>query len=675
MSLTAAREAIRRGHRAREAGRAEEALRWFRTAAEQAPGDAESQGLLGLMLLRMGRLAESAAPLEQAVRLAPGELAPRMHLSELCAREGDLPRALLLAREAAAKHPSDWWPQEREGELHAAGGDFAAAHECFRRACALRPGDPSLLYKLARAAFDGGDIDASQSTLAAASRLAPGQPAILALQAEILLRRADWEALERHASDWLLRVPQEPVALRHLARSQWARGFFKAGIASLEAALAAQAAHGSGPSPRPGDGRDAETLATLARLHLAVLDYEAAERALARSETIDPDCTHMLSTRAILAMYRGDFALAEQSARRSLALDPRDAAAWKVLVQLRGGRVDTADAASIARLEADDSVPPRDRATLAYALGDCLDAQGETDAAFAAWSRANARSAGLARAEGLRYDAPTREREIDAIIRRFSAAPAVDDTVHAPAVPVFIVGLPRSGTTLLEAALGAHSRVLACGERAAMRSIMQECMALPDLPGDATFARWREDYWRELPELGHALAITDKNPWNVDAIGLILQLFPQARILHLSRDPRETGLSIFRNEFPKFATFATRLEDIAHYAAQQGRLIGHWSRILSGRFLALRHEEVVADIEGSLRRVLDFCGLDWEARCLDFRDDPRPVATMSAVQVRAAPGALALRARRYAAHLGPLLASGSVPARDSPQAELPASTM
>ncbi|MFM7272926.1 MAG: tetratricopeptide repeat protein, partial [Gammaproteobacteria bacterium] len=357
------------------------------------------------------------------------------HLSELRAREGDLPRALVLASQAAANHSSDWWPQEREGELRAAAGDFAAARECFRRACALRPGDPSLLYKFARAAFDCGDIDTSQDALASASRLAPGQPAILALQAEILLRRADWEALERHASGWLLRMPQEPVALRHLARSQWERGFMKAGISSLEAALRAQVASRSRAWPRPEDGHDAETLATLARLHLAVLDYEAAGRALAESEAIDPLCTHMLSTRAILAMYQGDFALAEQSARRSLAIDPRDAAAWKVLVQLRGGWVDTADAASIARLEADDSVPQRDRATLAYALGDCLDAQGETDAAFAAWSRANARSAELARAEGLRYDAPAREREIDAIIRRFPAAAAADDAAHAPAVP------------------------------------------------------------------------------------------------------------------------------------------------------------------------------------------------------------------------------------------------
>ncbi|MFM7273690.1 MAG: sulfotransferase family protein, partial [Gammaproteobacteria bacterium] len=115
---------------------------------------------------------------------------------------------------------------------------------------------------------------------------------------------------------------------------------------------------------------------------------------------------------------------------------------------------------------------------------------------------------------------------------------------------------------------------------------------------------------------------------------------------------------------------ATRLEDIAHYAAEQERLMGHWNRILPGRFLALRHEAVVADLEGSLRRVLDFCGLDWETRCLDFRNDPRPVATMSAVQVRSAPGALPLRARSYAARL---IALG--PGQDRPQAELPASTM
>lgn len=643
MSLTAAREALRRGHRAREAGHAEDALRWFRTAVEQAPADATAQATLGLMLLRMDRLDACAAPLEEAIRLAPGELAPRMHLAECRMRQGELPGALALVTRAAAEHASDWWPQEREGELHAAMGAFGAARASFRRAVALRPGDPALLFKLARASFDCGDTGDAETTLAEAALRAPGQPAILALQAEILLRRSAWEALEAHAGTWLTRWPGDPVALRHRARAQWEQGFLHAAIASLEAALG-----------RAAGGRDAESLATLARLHLAVLDYAAAERVIAEAEALDPRCTHMLSTRAILAMYRGDFGVAEDSARRSLSLDPRDAAAWKVLVQLQAGRLPAADLTAIEALEADPSLPDRDRVTLAHALGDCLDARGESQAAFAAWSRANARSAALADAEGLRYEPARRTQEIDAILRRFPGPGRGHGPVDTPAVPIFIVGLPRSGTTLLEAALGAHSCVLACGERAAMRSIMQECMALPAPPGEAEFARWRERYWQELPPLGGITAITDKNPWNVDAIGLILQLFPEARVLHLSRDLQETGLSIFRNEFPKFATFATRLEDIAHYAAEHARLMAHWEATLPARFLALRHEEILADFAGSLRRVLGFCGLDWEPGCLDFARSPRPVATMSAVQVRSAPGSQPRRAARYAAELAPL---------------------
>ena len=144
--------------------------------------------------------------------------------------------------------------------------------------------------------------------------------------------------------------------------------------------------------------------------------------------------------------------------------------------------------------------------------------------------------------------------------------------------------MPRSGTTLIESILGAHSRVFACGERQEMRSIMQEFASLAPIGGsgipEATKQRWRDAFLRELPDLGGATAVTDKNPWNFDALGLIFDLFPDARVIHVRRNPIETGLSIFRNEFPKFASFANRLEDIGHYYGEYARFMAHWQDVL-----------------------------------------------------------------------------------------------
>jgi hypothetical protein len=229
-------------------------------------------------------------------------------------------------------------------------------------------------------------------------------------------------------------------------------------------------------------------------------------------------------------------------------------------------------------------------------------------------------------------------------------------------VPIFIVGMPRSGTTLVESIVGAHSRVFACGERQAMRSIMQEFAAVA--PGrdattrcDSALPRWREAFRRELPDLSDFRAVTDKNPWNFDALGLILELFPSARIVHVRRDPVETGLSIFRNDFPKFAAFSHRLADIGHYYGEYARLMAHWGRVLGDRFLTIQYEDLVADVDSGAAELVRFCGLDWEDACRDFAAKRRIIGTMSAVQARQPVSGFRGRAGRYAGHLAPLVAA------------------
>jgi len=369
----------------------------------------------------------------------------------------------------------------------------------------------------------------------------------------------------------------------------------------------------------------------------------------------------MLSAKATLALFEGRFDGAVAFARRAIRADPHDVAAFKVLVQVSGKRVTPEDFASLERLALDPDLPESARISAAFSVADCLDAAGDADAAFAACEQANHLALVRAAREGLSYNRDERGRQIDWLIERFPSAPRSRGVDTGP-VPIFIVGMPRSGTTLVESIVGAHSRVLACGERQAMRSIMQEFAAVAPGHGatndyESALPRWRDAFWRELPDLADFRAVTDKNPWNFDALGLILELFPSARIVHVRRDPVETGLSIFRNDFPKFAAFSHRLADIGHYYGEYARLMAHWGRVLGDRFLTIQYEDLVADIDTGAAELVRFCGLDWEDACRDFAAKRRIIGTMSAVQARQPVSGFRGRSGRYAGHLAPLVAA------------------
>ena len=627
-------EAMRRGHSARQAGDTVQAVACYREASAADPHSAEAAGALGLMLLRTGETEASAPYLLQAVALDPAQPAFRMNLAELHARRGDTAAALGVVEATVAAHPEVWWAWERLGELQAARRHYPPARDAFARALALRPGDAAILYKLARAECDCGNPAAAEPLLREADVRAPGHEAVMGLQAELLAARADWAALEANAQRWRALRPGHGLALRWLARARWERGYLDDALDTLHAALHA------GP-------RDAAGLATLARLALLALDFDAAAIALDEAETLEPGSPQLFQPRAVLAMYRGENAVAERCARQALQHDARDVASWKTLVQLCSGRLGAAELAALGELAQSDVLDARDRATAAFALGDCLDAGGRHAEAFAAWQRGNVLQAALAAREGLAYDPAAREREVGGITTAFAMSAEEPEVPQAPLRPVFIVGMPRSGTTLLESVLAAHPAVLACGERAAMRSILREHMTLGREPRPGEIARWREDYFRGIAPQREQRVLVDKNPWNVDAVGLIVRLFPQARILYLSRDADETALSIFRNEFPKFASFANRLGDIAHYRTQVERLMRHWDTVLPARVLSLTYEALVADVERETIAVLEHCGLEWDERCRDFARPGRVIATLSTVQVRQPLGSVRGRAARY----------------------------
>ena len=634
------------GHAARRAGRNSEALDHYRLALEHEPQSAEANSVYGLMLLQLGRADEAEAPLRKAVEIAPSHAALQMNLAQWLMHEDRLDEALRLVERVVAEQPQQWWAWERLGDLKIRLQKFRDASEHFGRAAGLKPNDPSLLFKWARACFDDARAGEAERILGEAARLAPRHPAILRLYAELHESRANWNALEQAARAWMAAQPKEHRAWRALAKAQWETGWLRQAMQSFRTALDL-------------GGRTAESLAAFGRLCLSALEFGSAAAALDEAEALNPASSHMLSAKSVLLMFSGRYEEAEAYCRRALDVNRKDVSAYKALAQLVSGRLPKDDLAVLQWLVDSGDLRAQDRATAAFALADCIEVQADADRAFEAYDRANRLAREYAQSEGIQYVPAARKKLTDELIAIFDSVPepVADESMPRP---VFIVGMPRSGTTLIESVIAAHSRVLACGERMAMRWIMQDFLSRarlgpPSGIPESAWQAWRDFFRQEMPAQPGTAVITDKNPWNFDAIALILRLLPAARIIHVRRDPVETGFSIFRNQFPKLQPFANRLEDIGHYYGEYARLMAHWERIAGDRFTTIQYEDFVREFDTAGPALLAACGLDWEESCRNFWESRRVISTMSTMQARRPPESRARKAELYAAHLTPLV--------------------
>ena len=317
------------------------------------------------------------------------------------------------------------------------------------------------------------------------------------------------------------------------------------------------------------------------------------------------------------------------------------------------------EAAERARARRDD-VYLDNRIAAIFAIADAHDARGEIDTAFAAYEAAHRLALERDALEKRSYDRAQDVARIQSIVELSERLPEIASPANAPR-PIFIVGMPRSGTTLIEAVLGAHSRVFACGERPAMRRILRWPMrSRTDASRRRTSARCRtgrSSISATCRNLRGADHITDKHPRNFEAAGLIARMLPNAVIVHVRRNPVETCLSIYRQEFNKHWTFAHRLADIADYYARYAQLVAHWERVLPGRFVTIQYEDFVADFANAAPQLVQACGWSWEPQCLEFQKSPRAIVTFSTVQARSEVALGNGRAQQYEKHLRPLVAA------------------
>lgn len=378
----------------------------------------------------------------------------------------------------------------------------------------------------------------------------------------------------------------------------------------------------------------------------------------------DPRCLYNLAT-ALIAL--GETAEAETLLDRVIQLDPDDHDAWQNRSTLRRQTPASNHTAELLQATRQRLTGPGEVA-LSYALAKEFEDLGEHDVSFAWLKRGADRRRGL-----LSYQVDADVAAMAEIARVFDASlfaaptPGCDEPG-----PVFVLGLPRSGTTLVDRIISSHSAVESLGEindfAFALMRMAGPSQAKGDLirrSADLDPAALGRAYLDSVAGYGRTTPLfIDKTPVNFLYIGLIARALPNARIIHLRRHPMDSGYALYKTLFRMGCPYSYDLGDLAAYQLAHRRLMDHWRAVLPGRFLDVDYEALVTDQEAVSRRIVAHCGLDWQDACLRFHENSSPAATASAAQVRQPIHANSVGLwRRYAEQLEPLraaLAAGGV---------------
>lgn len=701
------------------------AARAYRAILSHDPAHADALHLLGVVALQSGDAPGAIDLIGRAAALAPEAAAFHANLGEAYRAYGQLDRAAECCRTALRLRPDYPEAANNLGLVLLSQGDAAAAVEQFRAAVRLAPDRALGHNNLGNALRVAGDADAAVAAFRTAVELDPACAEAHSNLGQLLLERNDRRGALAHCQEAArLRPDVAEVrnnlgnALRELGRLAEARDHYREAV-RLSADLAvsynnmgqALQEEGDLPAALVWYGQALNREPTSARTHANVAsafeeqgDFDRAVKHYQVALNLDPHFAeahnglgfvrHQQGRFAdALAAYRevvrlrpafaaghcnlgnlleemGDLVEAEAGYRTALRLDPDLPAAHAQLATLLRGKLPEDDLAVLLGALARPHLTPRQRLALHFGLAHALDGRGEYDAAAEHMSQGNALCRGLWRKQGQGYDPQAHTAFVDRLIAAFT--PEFFARVRGWGLdterPVFVVGLPRSGTTLTEQILASHPRVFGAGELNAAKADFD---AIPGLlvtnapPVEALTGLHREAVWplaswhlARLDELNTtADRVVDKMPDNYLYLGLIATLFPRARVIHCRRDLRDAAVSCWMTNF-RHIRWAADPGHIAARFADYRRVTDHWRRVLPVPVLEVDYEETVADLEGVARRLVAWCGLPWNPACLDFHRAARPVRTASVTQVRQPIYRRSVaRWKHYEGSLGPLFAT------------------
>jgi tetratricopeptide (TPR) repeat protein len=615
----------------RQQGKVNDAVLLFRRAASAAAGSAEAQANLGVIFVALDRADEAIACYEMALAINPDD-------AEVHGRLGDALRALGRPQDAIARYeralaikPDDAVMHSQLGSALHAVGRCQDAVANFERALAINP-------VLAQAHRDLGVLVASLKGPNEAMRHYARALAIKPGDAETHFNLGDaLRKLNRHRDavahyqTALDLTPGIAVVHNNLGISLQALDRDEEAIAHYRRALAIRADYAE------FHNNLATALQKLRRFDEAIARYE---KALA----INPDHAEAHNNIGVTLQGLGRLEEAEQAYRRAVTLAPRRA---EFHLNLANSRRFTQGDPRLAALEALAAEPARlsaeDRIALHFALGKAYADLEQHERAFRSLLEGNS-----LKRQRVAYNETTMLGLFDRIRATFTSE-LMTTKRHAGnpcSTPVFIIGMPRSGTTLVEQILASHSQAFGAGElnefgtaTVSVRGPGGATMAFPEMVPSLSGDDLRDlgtRYVRQITACAPAVErVADKMPSNFLLAGLIHLALPNARIIHTCRDPIDTCLSCFSILFAHDLPHTNDLGELGRYYRGYQGLMEHWRNVLpDGVMLDVQYEDVVDDLEGQARRIIAHCGLPWEDACLAFHLAQRPVLTASARQVR-----------------------------------------
>ncbi len=619
-SLAEARAALR-------AGRAATAERHLRTLEARFPGEMNCLWMLGAALLAQDKVPESVATLERLLARVPDFADARVDLARAYRRDGHPARAREEVRRVLEKTPHHHLAWLAYGDALVELGQYADARLAFERARLTDPARQRI--EEATAALVADDRKKSEEIVRKILQEDASHVAALCGLAALSLaadKPGDAERLLRHA---LQQSAHNPLAWRGLGQALMVLGRL------TEAEAAARYLIKIEPE-------NPQSWITIGAVSTRLMRQTEALEAYEQAARLKPEEVRLRMTIGHIHKTLGRRDESEAAYKAALAMDPRIGEAYWSLADLKNYFFSDAEVSAMRHLLENDQSGRSDAAQLHFALGKAFEQRQQYPHAFAHYARGNA----LRRLDAP-FDVAHFERRTTRIRAFFDAAffAGHAGTGDPSTAPIFIVGLPRSGSTLVEQILASHSRVEGTMELPNIINITHQFDDMdasrdgyPEAVGTAPgglFTALGGRYLDETQPLRTGREhFTDKLPNNFSHIGLIHAMLPRATIIDARRHPMDSCFSTFKQHFAEGQTFSYDLEDLGRYYRCYLSLMDHWDAVLPGKVLHVQYEELVRDPEANIRRLLDFCRLPFEEACLSFHRTRRAVRTASAEQVR-----------------------------------------
>ena len=647
-----------------EQGEGGESEDYYRRVVALAPTDVGAWMGLGMTLVDQGRGDDALPCFERAVGLRPEDPVCQYNFGNALEAAGRVDDATAAFRRAVSISPDYAEAHHNLGMALRSAGDTGAAESEFREALHYRPDYALACMSLAGVLHDRGEHSSAEELCRKALSIdADGFPALRLLALSLRAQNRDEEALQvvRRAVEIAPTDTESRLSLGNLLLEfdRWHEA-----AQTMEQVIAEHPLHATAHSLlsrayialnrtsaaievcRKAIAEAADFADGHCNLGIAlrqVGDIPAAIEAYQTAIRIEPEFAEAYNNLGIAYMDAGEMERARSSFREALKLDPGMGASSLNLS--RAKRADEADLPEISRIEAlleGREVPDERRIFLHFALGKMFDDCARYDQAFEHFRQANRLKRKRVRFEAEQY-------------RRWSSKPL---DVFTPAYfeehaglgapserPVFIVGMPRSGTTLVEQILASHPEVYGADE---LTTIYETVRGLEERVGsgakypdfvpslDGTALQWgARQYLDTLQSIDdQAARVTDKLPSNLFYLGIIAVMLPGARVIHCQRDAMDVCLSNFMQLFANGHDYSYDLSDIAVYYRGYEQIMSHWREVLPIRMYEVQYEELIEDQERISRELVDYIGLDWDDRCLAFHETKRAVRTASNWQVR-----------------------------------------